>query len=102
MTGFHSIDWVSRKARGFIYVLPNHRRAGYGAEALTIRNSKGFKDMNLNRIEWAVATDNKPCRTMLSKVTKTHEGTIRDALFWGGQYHSYDLFATSREDDETT
>ena len=97
-TGVHSINWVSRRCRGMLWIAPAWRRKGYGREALRQRNDILFDSYNMNRVEWATDTANAPMIAMGESLGHVREGTARQVAFYGGRYHDYALFSVIRSD----
>ncbi len=96
-TGVHSVDWRSRRARGIIWIEPDHRRNGYAEKAVMKRNNILFDVWNLNRIEWAVAASNR--RSMAFSQSRGYakvEGYLSEAVYFAGRYHDVILYGTTR------
>lgn len=100
VTGVHTINWPSRRCRGSLWIAPEHRRNGYGREALNARNRLLFDTYNMNRVEWAVATENADMMSLAADLAPKREGIVRQAVFYKGKYHDYALYAILREDYE--
>lgn len=61
---------------------------GYGTEALRLAIDYGFKQGKLHRIELGVYAFNSRAIHVYEKVGFKLEGTLRDALFWEGEYYN--------------
>ena len=46
---------------------------------------KGFTELNLNRIEGYVSSDNIKCKTALEKINFAYEGTMRESEIKNGK-----------------
>ena len=99
-TGVHSINWVSRRCRGLLWILPEARRKGIGEAALRMRNALLFDQMNMNRIEWVVPIENAARVTLAAKMGQHCEGIAREAVWYDGKYHDYAMYSTIRADRE--
>jgi ribosomal-protein-alanine N-acetyltransferase len=60
---------------------------GFMQEALTAALSWGFRVMELNRIEAQVHPKNERSIGLLRRLGFAEEGRLREAAFWGNQYH---------------
>lgn len=67
---------------------PKYFGKGYGTEAMRLAVDFGFKQANLHRIELGVYDFNPRAIHVYEKVGFTLEGTLRDTLFWEGEYHN--------------
>lgn len=99
-TGIHSVNWVSRRCRGLLWILPDARRKGIGEAALRMRNAMLFDQMNMNRIEWVVPIENSARVTLAAKMGQHCEGIAREAVWYDGKYHDYAMYSTIRSDRE--
>ena len=97
-TGLHSIDWVSRRCRGQLWIAPEHRRKGYGSEALDARNWLAFNELNMNRVEWVVPEDKFGRLDMAQKRGEHLEGRLREVAYYDGKYHDYLCYSLLRSD----
>lgn len=97
-TGIHSVDFASRRCRGFLWIKPEFRKSGIGSAALIKRNTFLFNGMNMNRIEWVIPMDNEARIKMAEKLGQKQEGVLREVVYYEGKYHDYALYATLRSD----
>lgn len=61
---------------------------GYGTEAMQLAIAYGFEQAKLHRISLGVYAFNPRAIHVYEKVGFTLEGTLRDTLFWEGEYHN--------------
>jgi RimJ/RimL family protein N-acetyltransferase len=95
-TGAHSINWISRRCRGLIWIAPEYRRKGIGEAALRIRNDILFDQWNMNRVEWATLASNASLCALSKKLGQIPDGIARQASFHDGAYHDYALYGILR------
>lgn len=67
---------------------PQYFGKGYGTEAMSLAVDYGFKQADLHRISLGVYAFNPRAIHVYEKVGFTLEGTLRDSLFWDGEYHN--------------
>ncbi len=85
--GFFDIDNHARSAEvGIMIGNKDYWNQGYGTEALTLLLKHGFETLNLNRIMLRVYQDNPRAIHAYEKVGFTHEGRMRQARYWKGEY----------------
>lgn len=77
---------------------PQHTGAGLMCEALQTVIAWGHANMQLNRIEAQVHTDNAPSIHLLEKLAFAREGLQREAGYWGGVYHNLYQYALLKAD----
>jgi ribosomal-protein-alanine N-acetyltransferase len=71
---------------------------GIMAEVLPIVISYGFKELELNRIEGNPLASNGRSNKVLLKLGFTHEGTLRQRVFFRGVYDDQMYFGLLREE----
>lgn len=70
---------------------------GYMTEALSAAIRYGLERMELNRIEAQVHPSNRRSLAVLRRLDFVEEGRLRQAAYWGGQYHDMLQFALLRQ-----
>jgi [ribosomal protein S5]-alanine N-acetyltransferase len=65
---------------------PTYWHQGLMAEAVTAILSFGFGELGLHRVEANPLAENETCRKFLLKLGFTHEGTLRQRVFFRGSY----------------
>lgn len=65
---------------------PAHWRQGIMAEAIPAVLSFGFRELGLHRIEAVPSAINPPSSSLLRKLGFTHEGTLRQRIFFRGAF----------------
>ena len=82
-----SIDSVHRSANLHIMIGgAANRGKGIGTFAVRAMVEHGFFDLNLNRIELGVLTDNIPARRLYEKIGFCQEGIKRQSVYKQGEY----------------
>ena len=85
--GFFDFDHHARSAEAGIMIGNKaYWNQGYGTEAMTLLLKHGFETLNLNRIMLRVYQDNPRAIRCYEKVGYIHEGRMRKARYWNGQY----------------
>jgi ribosomal-protein-alanine N-acetyltransferase len=70
---------------------------GYMSEALRAAIRWGLMTMEVNRIEAQVHPSNHRSLTLLRRLHFVEEGRLREAAYWGGQYHDMLQFSLLRQ-----
>jgi [ribosomal protein S5]-alanine N-acetyltransferase len=71
---------------------------GYMQEALRAILPWGMREMNLNRIEAQIHPANLPSIRLVERLNFAAEGTLREAGYWGGEFHDLLQYALLRRD----
>lgn len=102
LTGLRDIDWKNREATG--YGIRIARRdlhgKGFGTDTYMTLLRYAFEELNINRVNGSVLSDNQASLRMMQKVGYKIEGTKRQAVYKGGKYHDVILLAALKEDYE--
>ncbi|WP_135667516.1 GNAT family N-acetyltransferase [Halorhabdus rudnickae] len=83
------------------WILPEHRREGYGREAVSLLLEYGFEELRLHRVQADSYATNSASRGLLESLGFTEEGRMRDAAFRDGRHVDivrYGLLATEWRD----
>ncbi|HEY0657332.1 MAG TPA: GNAT family protein [Pyrinomonadaceae bacterium] len=80
------------------WVRTNRQNRGFAHTAARLLAKTGFEDLNLNRIEIAVAVENYASQKTAEKSGATREGILRKLLSIGGVQHDAAMFSFVRED----
>ncbi len=70
-----------------------HRGRGLGTEAARLILAHSFETAGLHRVELAVYRFNPRARRVYQKVGFVYEGTMRDALWWDGEWIDADTMS---------
>jgi [ribosomal protein S5]-alanine N-acetyltransferase len=81
---------------------PSQQGHGYMSEAATCCIDWGFQSMVLNRIEAQIHPLNTASLVLAKRLGFIEEGRIREAGFWGGQFHDLLQFSLLKSDPATT
>lgn len=76
-TGLHRIDWEALKFEIGYWVDSRHAKNGYVTEAVNLLTHFAFNELNANRIEIRVDTENKASRRIPENTGFTLEGILR-------------------------
>ena len=83
----HNIDHLNRNAFIGIFIgEQEHRRKGYGAEAIRLLLEYGFATLNLHNIMLTVHADNAAAIACYQKVGFREVGRLPEWVFKGGKY----------------
>lgn len=95
-------DWVSRVAHSTGIKLDTSRitESGIGLDAMITLFDYAFNELNLNRIEGSVMADNRQAMALNRLIGYTVEGTMRQAVYRGGEYHDVLMLGMLKEDFE--
>lgn len=91
--GFHCLDSKNKIVELGYDLSKDDWRNGYMSEALDSALGVAFNNMQINRVQAFVFTENEGSCKLLEKLGFTREGTIRDKHLYKGRY--YDHFCYS-------
>ncbi len=91
--GLNNIVQTHRRGDLGFWLLPEHWRKGYIAEALPLVIGHGFRVLGLHRIMAEVETKNSASANVLRRAGFVHEGTLRECELKNGRYLSLDVFS---------
>jgi ribosomal-protein-serine acetyltransferase len=77
--GFHGIDWAHRKTRLGYWCSAELQGRGLVTRACRALLTHAFRELGLNRVEIACATENQSSRAIPTRLGFTAEGASRDA-----------------------
>lgn len=97
--GFFEFDHRARSAEvGIMIGEKNYWNQGYGTESITLLLKHGFETLNLNRIMLRVYEDNPRAIRCYEKAGFVHEGRLRDARYFEGEYRDVMLMSVLRRE----
>ncbi|OGH88063.1 MAG: hypothetical protein A3J93_02740 [Candidatus Magasanikbacteria bacterium RIFOXYC2_FULL_42_28] len=92
--GLSRIDKTNRNADVFIAIGDDkYRGKGFGEIAMQYLIKFGFKKLGLHKISLGVFEKNKPAINLYKKLGFVIEGTLKDDVFFAGEYHNQILMA---------
>jgi ribosomal-protein-alanine N-acetyltransferase len=91
--GIYFLNKNLRKAEIGFWLMPAYWGQGIILESALLVLKYGFKNMNLNRIEAEVETENKLSKRVMEKLLFVYEGTKKDCEIKNGKYISLDHYA---------
>jgi [ribosomal protein S5]-alanine N-acetyltransferase len=98
LMGIFKIDASNALAEIGYMLHPNFWRKGFLNEALPATILFAFEQLQLNRLEAVVLTDNEASVKLLQKHGFTLEATNRQNIFWEGRFWDSYVFALLRAD----
>lgn len=85
--GYNSIDWKNRVATVGLWLAKPYWNQGYGTDIMRLLIRFAFEELNLNKLNLRVYSFNKRGLKCYQKAGFSVEGTLRQEIFRGGQYH---------------
>ena len=80
---------------------PEHHGQGYGSDAATRMVQYAFEDRNLRRVTARVGSFNQGSVALLESLGFEHEGTLREAAWFRGEYHDMLFYGLLRDEWDT-
>lgn len=96
--GFNGLSKEHKKAEIGFWLLPDFWGKGFMQEAFPIICNYGFENLNLNRIEGFVDSENKNCKKAIEKMNFKLEGTMRECEIKNGKYLNVDIYSKLKND----
>lgn len=81
------IDWGKRSAQVGVLCDPRYWGRGYATESVRVLLGYAFGLLSLHRVEAQTLAYNRAMIRVLEKCGFQREGTLREAIFVGGQWH---------------
>ncbi len=101
VTALFRIDWIGRMAVFYLAIAAKeHWSKGYGSEVTRLMVDYAFRNLNLNRIQLHVSAENTAAIKIYEQTGFKKEGTLRQAMYFNGQYIDFFVMAILREDWE--
>lgn len=91
--GFNSLDNKHKKAEIGLWLLKEYWGKGILNEVMPKLFEIGFNELDLNRIEGFVVSENVKCKRALEKINFTYEGTMRESEVKNEQVISVDFYS---------
>lgn len=91
--GFNSLEKDNQKAEIGLWLLKDFWGKGILKEVMPKLFELGFTDLNLNRIEGYVVSENTKCKNALEKINFTYEGTMRECEIKNGEKINVDFYS---------
>jgi len=99
ITAFHRVDLVSRAAVFSIRIADKADWGkGFGGEATRLMVAHGFEQLNLNRIQLVVSTENERGHCAYIKAGFVQEGVMRQAMYHYDRYSDFYLMSILRDE----
>lgn len=91
----------SRAAELAYWFAPEYHGHGYGSDAAAQMLQYAFEDRNLRRVSARCGSFNDASIGLLQSVGFEHEGTLREAAWFRGEYHDMLWYGLLREEWQT-
>lgn len=91
--GFNNLEKEHQKAEIGLWLLKDFWGKGILKEVMPKLFELGFTDLNLNRIEGYVVSENTKCKNALEKIHFTYEGTMRECEIKNGEKINVDFYS---------
>ena len=91
--GYNSWDKSNQKAEIGFWLLPEYWGKGIMQEVMPCIFQAGFQELDLNRIEGFVLSDNIKCKKALEKIHFKYEGTMQECEMKNGKWIDIDIYA---------
>ncbi|MAW95004.1 MULTISPECIES: GNAT family N-acetyltransferase [unclassified Leeuwenhoekiella] len=91
--GLNDINHQEHKAEIGLWLLPQFWGKGIMKEVLNLISDYGLNQLNLNRIEGFVETENTNCKRAMAKLNFKLEKTLKDCELKNGKLISLDVYA---------
>ncbi|WP_313691291.1 GNAT family N-acetyltransferase [Halorarum halobium] len=88
----------SRSAELAYWLAPERHGQGYGSDAAARMVRYAFEDRNLRRVGARLGSFNDASAALLESLGFEHEGTLREAAWFRGEYHDVLRYGLLRED----
>ena len=88
----------ARSAELDYWIAPEHHGNGYGSAATERIIRYAFEDRNLRRIVSRPGSFNDASQALLESLGFEHEGTLREATWFRGEYHDTLVYGLLRDD----
>ncbi|WP_049899475.1 GNAT family N-acetyltransferase [Halococcus agarilyticus] len=88
----------ARGAELAYYLAPEHHDEGYGSDAAARMIRYAFEDRNLRRVSARCGSFNDASIGLLESLGFEHEGTLREAAWFRGEYHDMLWYGLLRAD----
>jgi len=98
--GFCELEQEHKKAEIGMWLLKESWGKGIMKEVMPALFDYAFTELDLNRIEGYVISDNIKCKKGLEKINFTYEGTMRDSEIKNGKAISIDIYAILKSEWE--
>ncbi|MEA3349234.1 MAG: GNAT family protein [Chloroflexota bacterium] len=97
--GLFGLDWRLRTAEVGIFIgAKKYWNQGYGTDVVRLILRHGFNTLNLNRVFLRVHADNPRAMRAYEKAGFVHEGRMRQARFYAGEYVDVLLMSVLRSE----
>lgn len=99
--GVLSTHAVNKRCGTFRYgiaLAPDHRRKGYGAEAIRLLLNYYFNERRYQKVNAEVYSFNTPSMRLHERLGFMLEGCLRRMIYTGGEYHDVLVYGLTKEE----
>ena len=86
LTGLQDINFTYGSGVVFVFVQKESRRQGLALRSIALMLDMACDQLRLHRITTYVHSDNTPSMGLINRIGFTHEGRMREACFFNGQF----------------
>jgi ribosomal-protein-alanine N-acetyltransferase len=91
--GLNSLSKERKKAEIGFWLISDFWGQGIMKEAMPLICNYGFDNLELQRIEGFVESENMNCKNAMAKLDFQYEGTMKECEFKNGRFISLDIYA---------
>ena len=96
--GFNNLDEKHKKAEIGFWLLPEYWGRGIMKEVMPKIFEEGFENLDLNRIEGYVLSQNDKCNKALEQINFNFEGKMRECEFKNGEFIDINIYSVIKKD----
>lgn len=96
--GLFKIDKVIRKAEIGYWMSEAHTGKGIAKKSVKAMLKYAFEELNLNRIEARIATQNEASKYVVKSIGFKLEGTMRQDAFINDKYHDMEVYGILKKE----
>ena len=90
----------ARRVELAYWLAPEYHGRGYGSDAAERMIRYAFEDRNMRRVDAQLGGFNDASAGLLESLGFTHEGTLREAAWFDGEYHDVECYGLLRPEWE--
>jgi ribosomal-protein-alanine N-acetyltransferase len=95
--GLNNLSKEHKKAEIGFWLLSDFWGHGIIKEGIPLICNYGFDNLELHRIEGFVESENKNCKSVMTKLDFQYEGTMKDCEIKNGKFISLDIYAKIKD-----
>jgi RimJ/RimL family protein N-acetyltransferase len=91
--GFSEIDWAHKTANLGYWIRTSRTRKGVATAAVKLAVRYAFTNLNLDRLELLIPTENRPSLRVAENAGAVFEGVLKKKVVLGGRSHDAAIYA---------